>query len=150
MCISNFYNNNKLVKTLNNKNSLLLKPSDNLKLIVKQFNNTSPEGNTDPENVVKSKYYDIDELQNMKIPNKGKSLVLFHVNACSLNKDFDYLQHLLSCTNELIDIITITKTRITKNVSLTNNLTMNNYPYLATFFILLISYHINLAKYLKN
>ena len=49
MCISNFYNNNKLVKTLNNKNSLLLKPSDNLKLIVKQFNNTSPEGNTDPE-----------------------------------------------------------------------------------------------------
>ena len=39
MYVSNFHNNNKLVKTLNNKNSLLLKPSENLNFLVNQFNN---------------------------------------------------------------------------------------------------------------
>ena len=36
------------------------------------------------ENTVSSKYYDIDELQNLEITNKGKSLSLFHINSCSL------------------------------------------------------------------
>ena len=31
----------------------------------------------------------------MKIPNKDKSLALFHINASSKNKNFDDLQHLL-------------------------------------------------------
>ena len=61
MCLSNFHNNNKPVKTLNNENSLLLRPSGNLKILVNQFNyNASPEENIDPENVVQSKYYDLD------------------------------------------------------------------------------------------
>ena len=84
---SNFHNNNKPVKALNNESSLLLKPLENFKLLVNQFNNASPKDNTDPENVVQSKYYDIDELQNMKIPNKDKSLTLFHINACSLSAE---------------------------------------------------------------
>ena len=67
--MSTFHNNNKSVKT-NIEASLLLKPSENLKLLVNPFNNNaSPKDNTDPENVVQSKYYDIDELQIMKIPN---------------------------------------------------------------------------------
>ena len=103
MCVSNFRNNNKPVKTLSNESFLLLKASENLKLLVNQFNNTSPEDNTDPENVVKSKYYDIDELQNMKIPNKDKSLVaLFHINTFSLNKNFDDFQPLLSCQIKIL------------------------------------------------
>ena len=69
MCVSNFHNKNKPVKILNNKSSLLLEPSKNSKLLVNQFNNTSPEDNSNPENVVQSKYHDIDELQNMKISN---------------------------------------------------------------------------------
>ena len=68
----------------------------------------------DPENTVSSKYYDIEELQNLKITNKSKSLSLFHINACSLSKNFDDLQHLLSCKNKNFDIIAITETRITK------------------------------------
>ena len=68
---------------------------------------SSPGGNIDPENVVQSKYYDIDELQNMKISNKDKSLALFHINACTLNQNFDDLQHLLSCTNKNFDNITL-------------------------------------------
>ena len=51
----------------------------------------------------------------MKIPNEDKSLTLFYINACSLDKNFD--------------TIAITETRITKNVSLTNNLTMNNFSF---------------------
>ena len=46
MSLSNFHNNNKPDKTLNNEGSLLLKPSQNLKLLVNQFNDkASPEGN---------------------------------------------------------------------------------------------------------
>ena len=111
----------------------------------------------DPEDVVQSKYYHLDELQTMKIPNEDKSLTLFHINPCSLNKNFDDLEHLLSATNKNFDAIAITETRITKNVSLTNNLTMNNLtmnllssPLLnpqqvVPSFILLITYHINLT-----
>ena len=59
----NFSNNNKPGKTINNEASLLLKPSEKLKLLVNQFNNNpSPEDNTDTENVGQSKCYDIDEL----------------------------------------------------------------------------------------
>ena len=71
--------------------------------MVNQFNNMSSQPNDvnsdDPENTVSSKYYDIDELQNLKITNNSNSLSLFHINACSLNMNFDDLQHLLSCTN---------------------------------------------------
>ena len=63
----------------------------------------------------------------MKIPNKDKLLALFHMNAYCLNKNFDDLQHLLSCTEKNFDVIAINKTRITKNVSLTNNLTIKRF-----------------------
>ena len=114
--MSKFHNNNKPGET-NIEGSLLLKPSENLKLLVNQFN-ASPEDNTDP---------DIDELQTMKIPNKDKSLALFHINVCSLNKNFNKLEHLLSRTNKKFDVIAISETRITQYIYLTNNLTMNNF-----------------------
>ena len=40
---------------------------------------------------------------------------------------FDDLQHFLSCTNKNFDIIAVTETRITKNVSITNNVNIKNY-----------------------
>ena len=58
----------------------------------------------------------------IEIPLKNKSLSLFHTYACSLNKTFYDFQHLLSCTKKSFDIIAISETRITKNVSLLNNL----------------------------
>ena len=67
MCVSNFHNNNNSGKT-NTEGSLLLKPSENLKLLVNQFdNNASPEDNTDPGNVVQSKYYDTGWPAKFKI-----------------------------------------------------------------------------------
>ena len=62
-----------------------------LALLFNQFNNAIPENNNDSENMMQSKYYDIDELQQLKIPNKEKSLALFYINSCSLNKNFEEL-----------------------------------------------------------
>ena len=66
-------------------------------------------------------------MHNLKIPQKNKLLSLFHVNACSLNKNFNDIQHLLSSTKNVFDIIAVSETRITKQVSLLNNLNLNHY-----------------------
>ena len=66
-------------------------------------------------------------MHNIKIPHKNKLLPLFHINACSLTKTFDDLQHLLSCTKKFFYIIATSKTRIIRQVSLSNNLNLNNY-----------------------
>ena len=109
--------------------SLLLKPSSNLEFLVDQFNNATTENGNDPEKIASSKYYDIDEMHNIEIPHKNKPLSLFRINTCSLNKNFDDLQHLLSCTQKNFDIIAISETRVTKNISLLNNLNFNNYSF---------------------
>ena len=97
---------------------------------------------------------DIDELQNLKI-NNSNSLSLFHINACSLSRTFDDLEHLLSCKNKIFDIIAITETRIKENVSITNNLSIKNYSIeftpaeslaSGTLCRLLIIFHTNLIK----
>ena len=105
---------------------LSLKPPSDLALLYNQFNNTSPEKSNKYANVANSKYYDIDQIQTLKFPNKHKSLALFYINACSLNKHFDDL-HLLKCTNKVFDIIAVTETRITKQTSFTTNINLRNY-----------------------
>ena len=60
------------------------------------------------------------------MPHKNKSLPLLHIKACSLNKKFDDFQHLFSCTKFFFDIIAISEKRITKQVSLLNNLNLNS------------------------
>ena len=65
-------------------------------------------------------------MHHIKTHQKNKSLSLFHINACSLNKNFDDLQYLLSSTKKVFDIIAVSETRITKTVSLLNNLNLNN------------------------
>ena len=128
----NFIDNNNTItssETKNLNNSLLLKPTLDVALLFNQFNNAIPENCSDPENVIQSKYYDIDELQKLKIPNKENSLSLFHINSCSLNKNFEELQNLLQSTNINFDVIAITETRIPKNVSVTQNIVLNNYSF---------------------
>ena len=65
---------------------------------MKRFNKAIPERSNDPEKISSSKYYDIEEMHNIEIPHKNKSLSLFHINACSHHKNFDGLQHLMGCT----------------------------------------------------
>ena len=85
------------------------------------------EKRNDPQKVYSSKHYDIEEMHNIEIPHKNKSLSLFYINACFLNKNFNDLQRLLNCTKKNFDIIALSETRITKQVSLLNNLNLNNY-----------------------
>ena len=97
-----------------------MRPSSNLELLVNQFNDATPENGNDPEKIATSKYYDIDEMHNIEIPHTKKSLSLFRISACSLSKNFDELHY------KEIDIIAVSETRITKKVSLLNNLNLNN------------------------
>ena len=41
-------------------------------------------------------------MHNFGIPNQNKSMSLFHINACSLNKNFDDLQCLLRIAQKII------------------------------------------------
>ena len=105
--IDNNNNNITSIETKNLSSSLLLKPPPDLTLLFNQFNNAIPENRSDPENVVQSKYYDIDELQKLEISNKENSPSLFHINSCSLNKNFEELQNLLQSTDTSFDVIEV-------------------------------------------
>ena len=67
--------------------------------------------------------------KKLKNPNKENSLSLFHINYCLLNKDFEELQNLLQSTNINFDVKATTETRIPKNVSVTQNVVLNNYSF---------------------
>ena len=51
---------------------------------------------------------------------------MFHINACSLNKNFEDLQHLLKCINKKFDVAAVTKTRITRNTFKLYNINLKN------------------------
>ena len=89
---------------------------------VKSFTKTYQPSKPIADNFIHSKYFDIDEIQKLKILNKRKCLSLFHVNTCSLSKNFDELQQLL----KILIKIAITETRIRKDVTITSNLSLNN------------------------
>ena len=68
-----------------NSSNLVLKPLPNLKSLFNQFNNSSQTYDfKDPETFVKCKYYNLEKVQTMKIPNKKYSLSIFFINTCSL------------------------------------------------------------------
>ena len=71
--LSNFYDSTKSKSIVDKDSSLLLKPSEHLKHLLNQFNNISspPDDikSAGPGNTVSSKYFDINELQNVKITN---------------------------------------------------------------------------------
>ena len=80
---------------IDEENLLSLKPPSDLALLYNQFSIISPEKSNDPENVLNSKYYDMDQIQTLKFPDKHKRLALFYINACTLSKNFDDFDHLL-------------------------------------------------------
>ena len=63
-------------------------------------------------------------MHNIEIPHTNIN-TLFHINTCSLNKNFDDLEHRLCCTKAFFEIIAISETRIAKQVSLLNNLNIS-------------------------
>ena len=115
---------------MNSLSTLVFKQPANLSQLFNQFNNiTKNHTSRDSGNVVKCRYYDIEEIQTLNIPNKSKSLYVLHVNTCSLSKNFDDLEYLLKITNMNFDIIAISETRITKNIDKISNINLNNYAF---------------------
>ena len=89
---------------MNSTSTLVLKQPANLSQLFNQFNNTTENHtNKDPDNAVQCRYYDIEEIQTLKIPNKGKSLSMFHINTRSFSKNFDDLEYLLKTANMNFD-----------------------------------------------
>ena len=108
--------------------TLVLKHPEDLSQLFNQFNNiTKNLRHRDPDNVVKCRYYDTEEIQTLNIPRKSNSFPLFHIYTYSLNKDFDDMEYLLKTTNMDFDIIAISQTRITKNINKIFNINLNNY-----------------------
>ena len=96
---------------------MLLKPSSpNLVPLVKKIDNATPENS-------------MILRKCMTLKQFTKINHLFHINASSLNENFDNLQHLLNFTQNVFDIIAVSETRIEKQVSLLNNLNLNNYSF---------------------
>ena len=52
-------------------NNYVLKPPASLSSLFNQFNLRQTHNHRDPDNVVRCKYYDLEEFQSMKIPNKN-------------------------------------------------------------------------------
>ena len=68
-------------------------------------------------------------MQQSKVPNKEKSLSLFQINSCLSNNNFEEIQNLLQSRNISLDVIVNSETRIPKNVSVTQNIELNNYSF---------------------
>ena len=146
---------NSLWENIQMNNTILkLNPPPNLKLLFNQFNELTAESNKkNPENFINCRNLDIDEIQKMKIePN---SLSLFHINSCSLNKNFEDLEYLLKATNKIFDVIAISKSRILKGTNLSKNINIYNYSdellqlnlmQVEPYFILTINYLRSLSK----
>ena len=115
-----------------NTTFLVLKPSPNLSLLLNHFNNFSPEQKNGPGNVVNSNYYDIDQFHTLRFYEKISQVFLFHINACSLSKNFDEIEHLLKCTNKDFYIIAVSETRIIRKTSLISNINLQNYSFEST------------------
>ena len=122
--------NKNYIEISNKNSSVLLKAPPNLALLFNQFNNSLPEQQIDPENVMNSRYFDIDQMQSLTSTKKEKSLSFFHINACSLKKKkFDDLAYLSKCTSKNFDIIAVNETIISKKTSLTSNVKLNNHSF---------------------
>ena len=120
----NIATGNKIDYTANN-DKLSFKTPPNLSELYNQFNNLS-SNNEDSDDLVNCKYYNIEEMSNLKDSINNNSLSLFHLNISSLNKHIDNLEHLLTTSNVNFDVIGISETRITDSSS-ASKLKLNDY-----------------------
>ena len=105
----------------------LNKPTDALVNLMNQLNNFTGDEKENELNLPNCKYRDTDYFKNLTKDFKRKALSFFHMNVCSLAKNFDDFNILLSDLNVTFDILEITETRIKKDSSSPINLQFNNY-----------------------
>ena len=78
-------------------------------------------------NLPNCKYRDTEYFKSLTKDFKRKALSFFHMNVCSLTKNFNDFNMLLSDLSVSFDILAITETRIKKDSSSTINLQLSNY-----------------------
>ena len=69
--------------TNSNVNCLILNPPKNLQHLFNEFNSFMPNPNNNLENLINCKYYDINQVQNLKTFDDNKSLSLLHLKLVS-------------------------------------------------------------------
>ena len=65
----------------------------------------------------------------IKISSKREVSLSYHINSCSLNKNFDYILYLWKDANKNCDIIAVSETKTSKKTPLTSNINLNNYSF---------------------
>ena len=52
---------------------------------------------------------------------------LFYLSTCSLSKNFDDLEYLIKTTNQSLDVIAISESKIKSNMDITTNINLPKY-----------------------
>ena len=105
----------------------LNKPTDAFVNLMNQLDSFPDDEKENELNLPNCKYKDTDYFKNLNKDFKKKALSFFHINVCSLTKNFDDYNILLSDLNVSFDILAITETRIKKDSSSSIDLQLNNY-----------------------
>ena len=92
-----------------------------------QLNNFTDDEKENELNLPNRKYRDTYYSKNLTKDFKRKVLSFFHMNVCSLTKNFDDFNRLLNELNVSFDILAVTETRIKKGSSSPINLQLSNY-----------------------
>ena len=93
----------------------LNKSTDALFNLMNQLNNFIDDGKENELNLPNWKYRDTDYFKNLTKDFRRKALSFFHMNVCSLNKNFDDFNIILSDLNVSFESLAITETRIKKD-----------------------------------
>ena len=97
--------------------------------LIKNLNNLTDESSNDDTNSlnVSNKYRDPEYFSNLQGNIKSKSLSIFHHIVCSLPKNFDQINVLLTERDIDFDFIGITESRISKTNFFPTNIALTNY-----------------------
>ena len=90
----------------------LNKPTVALINLVNQLNNFTDDEKENELKLSNCKYRETDYFQKLSKNFKRKKLSFFHMNVCSLSKNFDNFNILLNDLNVDFDILAITEPRI--------------------------------------
>ena len=123
------YENTSDVNNLNIANSMKLLnklPSVNTQSTISNASLQPADIDENLPNMINSKYYNIEEYENISKSNKFK---LFHSNLNGLSSRFDDLHMTLTQTKSDFDVINITETSENKDSSFPTNISLDGYHY---------------------
>ena len=111
---------------ISDKNKDFVAQCDSMVNILEQNDDIDDNHVINPSTKVNSKYYDIKQLNTLKIDDPT-SFGLFHVNIASLDKHIDDLKFILSQLKPNFSILGISEHKIIKNSLPSNNIKISGY-----------------------